>query len=159
MTKTEVVDLEELYNFVADNYFIWNYLTIEEYIWISHIWNLKFSNDLGWWNENQSHSSWLYVQRYSWKLFYLNSFRVPNTHFKIRQNEYEGNEHALWSRVVWGAMHKATGLSFESCLLHNTRILTRKVGWLLMHDCVAALLSPSDNFFLPDLWFLDDYGK
>jgi len=27
--------------------------------------------------------------------FYLHSFRVPNTHFKIRQNEYEGNEHAL----------------------------------------------------------------
>ena len=27
--------------------------------------------------------------------FYLNSFTVPNIHFKIRKNEYEGNEHAL----------------------------------------------------------------
>jgi hypothetical protein len=51
MTKTKVVDLEELYNFTIDYFFIWNHLSKENYIWISHIWNLKFSNDLGWRND------------------------------------------------------------------------------------------------------------
>jgi hypothetical protein len=51
MTKTKVVDLEELYNFTIDDFFIWNHLSKENYIWISHIWNLKFSNDLGWRND------------------------------------------------------------------------------------------------------------
>jgi hypothetical protein len=43
MTKTKVADLEEIYNFVVDNFFSWNHLSKKNYVWISHIWNLKFS--------------------------------------------------------------------------------------------------------------------
>ena len=44
--KTKVVDLEELYNFIVNNFFILNHLFKENYVWISHILNSKFSNDL-----------------------------------------------------------------------------------------------------------------
>jgi len=36
-TKTKVVDFEELYNFIVDNFFIWNHLSKKNYVWISHI--------------------------------------------------------------------------------------------------------------------------
>ena len=45
--KPNVVDLEKLWNFVVNNVFIWNHLSNENYVWISHIWNSKFSNDVG----------------------------------------------------------------------------------------------------------------
>jgi len=45
--KTKGVDLEELYNFIVNNFFISNHLFKENYVWISHISNSKFSNDLG----------------------------------------------------------------------------------------------------------------
>ena len=33
MTKTKIVDLEELYNYVVDNFFfIWNHLSKENYV-------------------------------------------------------------------------------------------------------------------------------
>jgi len=32
MPKTKVVDLEELYNFVVDKFFIWNHLCMENYV-------------------------------------------------------------------------------------------------------------------------------
>jgi hypothetical protein len=44
------IDLEQLYNFVVENFFIWNHLSKKNYIWISYIWNLNFSNDLKWKN-------------------------------------------------------------------------------------------------------------
>jgi len=47
MVKTKFIDLEELYNFIVDNFFFWNHLSKENYVWIFHIWNLIFSNDLG----------------------------------------------------------------------------------------------------------------
>jgi hypothetical protein len=50
MTK-KAVDLEGLCNFVVDNLFIWNHLCKESYVWTSHIWNSKFSNNLGWRND------------------------------------------------------------------------------------------------------------
>ena len=40
MTKTRVVDLDELYNFVVDGFCIWNKLMSQNSIWSSHI--LKF---------------------------------------------------------------------------------------------------------------------
>jgi hypothetical protein len=39
-TKIKVVDPKRLYNFVADNFLIWNHLVKENYIWIFK--NLKF---------------------------------------------------------------------------------------------------------------------
>ena len=41
MTKMKVADLEKLYNFVVDNFFIWNHFVKENYVWISQIWNLN----------------------------------------------------------------------------------------------------------------------
>jgi len=40
MTKIKIVDLNEFYNFVVYNLFIWNHLLPKFYVWISHI--LKF---------------------------------------------------------------------------------------------------------------------
>jgi len=36
-TKMKVVVLEKLCNFVVDNFFSWNHLSIENYVWSSHI--------------------------------------------------------------------------------------------------------------------------
>jgi hypothetical protein len=41
-TKMKVVDLEKLWNFVADNFFIWNHLTNENYVWILKILKFEF---------------------------------------------------------------------------------------------------------------------
>ncbi len=35
-TKVKVIDLDELYNFIVDNFFIWNHL-LPKKIWISYI--------------------------------------------------------------------------------------------------------------------------
>ena len=40
MTKTKVVDIDELYNFVVYDFFSWNYLVFENIVWSCH--NLKF---------------------------------------------------------------------------------------------------------------------
>ena len=37
MTKIKVIDLEKLYNFVVDNFLIWNHFVKENYVWISKI--------------------------------------------------------------------------------------------------------------------------
>jgi len=37
MTKTKVVYLKELYNFVVDKFFDWNHLSMENYVCIFHI--------------------------------------------------------------------------------------------------------------------------
>ena len=41
ITKTKVINLEKLYNFVVDNFFIWNHLCLKNYIWISHIFEIQ----------------------------------------------------------------------------------------------------------------------
>jgi hypothetical protein len=41
-TKTKVVDLEKLFNFIADNFFIWNYISQENYVWIFSQLKFKF---------------------------------------------------------------------------------------------------------------------
>ena len=40
MTKTKVVNLDKLYNFVVDDFFSWNHLLFENIVWSCH--NLKF---------------------------------------------------------------------------------------------------------------------
>ena len=40
MTKIKVIDFDELYNFVVDDFFIWNHLVFKNVVWSCH--NLKF---------------------------------------------------------------------------------------------------------------------
>jgi len=67
--KTKVLDLKKLYNFIVDNFFIWNYLSNKNYIW-----SLKFSNELGWRNDqNKTCRFQKVIQFCSWQLFHLKS--------------------------------------------------------------------------------------
>ena len=45
MTKTKVVGIDELYNFVIDDFFSWNHLVFKDVIWSCH--NLKFKFYIG----------------------------------------------------------------------------------------------------------------
>jgi hypothetical protein len=70
--KMNVVDLEKLWNFVVNNFLIWNHLVNENYIWISQIWNLNFINDLGWRNYHNESCRFRKVMKLcSWQLFIL----------------------------------------------------------------------------------------
>jgi hypothetical protein len=40
MTKIKVIDFDDLYNFVVDDFFIWNHLLLENVVSSCH--NLKF---------------------------------------------------------------------------------------------------------------------
>jgi hypothetical protein len=42
MTKIKVIDLDELYNFVVDDFFSWNHLIFENVVWSCHILKFKF---------------------------------------------------------------------------------------------------------------------
>ena len=85
---TKVVDLEKLCNFVVDNFFIWSYLIKENYVWISQIWNLNFSNNLGWRkNQNKSCRSRKVIQLCSWQRFYLKSSFSRKTTFEFHTFE------------------------------------------------------------------------
>ena len=42
MTKIKVIDLDELYNFVVDDFFSWNHLVFENIVWSCHIFKFKF---------------------------------------------------------------------------------------------------------------------
>ena len=53
----------------------------ENCVWIFHIWNSNFLKTSD--GETIKRTRW-YVQLCNWKLFRLNSFMVPNTHFKNR---------------------------------------------------------------------------
>jgi hypothetical protein len=56
MTIIEVVDLDEIYKFVADDFFIWNNLWSQILFEILMFWNLNFpncANEPGWWNNIQ----------------------------------------------------------------------------------------------------------
>ena len=81
-TKMKIVDLKKLWNFVIDNFMIWNHLVMQTYVWVFQIWNSNFVNDLGWRNFlNESCRSWKVMKLCSWQFFYLNSFRASNKQF------------------------------------------------------------------------------
>ena len=40
ITKIKVIDIDELYNFVIDDFLSWNHLVFENVVWSCH--NLKF---------------------------------------------------------------------------------------------------------------------
>jgi hypothetical protein len=42
MTKTKVINIDELYNFVVDDIFSWNHLVFENVIWSCHNLKLEF---------------------------------------------------------------------------------------------------------------------
>jgi hypothetical protein len=143
MTKTKVIDLKELYNFIVDNFFIWNHLSKENYVLIFHIVNSIFSNDLGWRNDqNQSCKSRRYLQLCSLKCFYLDSFSIPNTHFKIPKREYEENEYALWT---WPSFGCGDLRSYTQGHRSAVRILA-SAQHVLFHMTFFY-------YFWPDLWY------
>jgi hypothetical protein len=45
MTKIKIIGIDELYNFVVDDLFIWDHLVFENVVWICH--NLKFKFYIG----------------------------------------------------------------------------------------------------------------
>lgn len=56
MTNIKVVDLDEIYNFIVNAFFIWNRLLSQIYVWISYILKYKFSNgsnELEWRNDKK----------------------------------------------------------------------------------------------------------
>ena len=42
MIKIKVVDLDEFYNFVVDDFFSWNHLLVQNVVWSSHFLKFKF---------------------------------------------------------------------------------------------------------------------
>ena len=42
MAKIKVIELDELYNFVGDNFFSWNHLLFEYVVWSCYIFRFKF---------------------------------------------------------------------------------------------------------------------
>ncbi len=42
MTEIKVIDIDELFNFVVDNFFSWNHLVFENIVWSCHIFKFKF---------------------------------------------------------------------------------------------------------------------
>jgi hypothetical protein len=48
MTKIKVIDIDDLYNFVIDDFFSWNHLVFETAVWSCH--NLKFKFKLLKWS-------------------------------------------------------------------------------------------------------------
>ena len=42
ITKIKVVDLDDFYNFVVCDFFIWNHLLSKNYVWSSYILNFEF---------------------------------------------------------------------------------------------------------------------
>ncbi len=42
MTKIKFIDIDELYNFVVDDFFSWNHLVFENVVWSCHIFKFKF---------------------------------------------------------------------------------------------------------------------
>ena len=42
ITKIKVLDLDELFNFVVDDFFNWNHLVFENVVWSCHIFKFKF---------------------------------------------------------------------------------------------------------------------
>ena len=80
----KIVDLQKLWNYVVDNFLIWNHLIMQNYVWISKIWNSNFSNDLEWKNFlNKNCRSRKVTKLCSWPFFDLNSFRTSNKQFTL----------------------------------------------------------------------------
>jgi len=86
MTKTKVVDLDDFYNFVVDDLFIWNHLVPQNSIRSSQILKFKFwiIKKLIWRNDqNKSYTSRWVAQLFCWQLFHLKSFVIPKFYLKF----------------------------------------------------------------------------
>jgi len=89
-TEMKVIDLEKLYNFVVDNFFVWDHFVKENYVWTSQIWNLNFSNDLGWRNhQNGSCISRKIIKLCSWQLFHLKSSCLGKLHLNFSNLKFK----------------------------------------------------------------------
>ena len=102
MTKAKVIDLKKLYNFVVDKFFILNHVSNENYVWISHIWNSKFSNNFGWRNDQNNVVDLDYIHNFTvLKLFYLpGQLQIQWISFRKDQQVFIKNVHILDSHSV-----------------------------------------------------------
>jgi hypothetical protein len=87
------LDLNEIYIFLVDYFFIWNHLWFQNCVWSSYILRFKFSNcsnKLGWRNDpNQSFRSRWDLQLCSWQLLYWKSFTMPKFCLKLSHFEVQ----------------------------------------------------------------------
>ena len=114
----KIVDLQKLWNYVVDNFLIWNHLIMQNYVWISKIWNSNFSNDLKWENFlNENCRSRKVMKLCSWPLFDLNSFRTSNKQFTL------GLKKQFKKYVIEKKKKKKTEkeTEFTECLYSDTR--------------------------------------
>ncbi len=74
MTKIKVIDLDELYNFVIDDFFSWKHLVFENVVWSCHIFKFKFKFKL--FKKCYIYRSWWVIQLCCWWLFQLKSFSI-----------------------------------------------------------------------------------
>ena len=42
MTKIKIIDIDNLYNFIVDNFFSWNHLVFKNIVWSCYIFKFKF---------------------------------------------------------------------------------------------------------------------
>jgi hypothetical protein len=82
MTKTKDVDLEEQYNFIVDNLFIWNHLSEKNSVWISHILKFKIFKRLQMEKRPKSKLQCLMSTTFWLKSFFNLNLWVPNVYFQ-----------------------------------------------------------------------------
>ena len=82
--KIKVIDLEKLWIFVVDNFFIKIILSSKTTFEVVKFEIQIFVNDLGWRNyQYKSCRSWKFMKLCSWQLFHLNSFRVLDNQYML----------------------------------------------------------------------------
>ena len=110
--KTKVVDLKKLYNFVVDYFFIWIHLVKEKYVWISHILNLNFSNNLGWRNSknesctSQNLNNFIVDYFLIWIRLESQTLILSLIEYNMRRNIYYRHKR-VWGAAVRAEMREA----------------------------------------------------
>jgi len=98
MTKTKLVDLNEIYNFVIEVFFIWNHLRSQirlKFLYFE-IYFLNYSNKLRWrHDQNQTCKSRCGIQLCSWRLLHFKSFMDPKLYLIFSYFEIQN------FRIVW----------------------------------------------------------
>ena len=78
-TKVKVIDLDELYNFVVDDFSIWNHLLPKKYLNFLYFKILILYSSIkpGWRNDQNiiGRSQWV-LQLYFWQFFHISSFTI-----------------------------------------------------------------------------------
>ena len=137
-------------------FFIWNHISMKNYVWVYHIWNSNSSRYLGWRNnQNQSCRSPKVIKLYIWQLFHLNSLRVQililnSNKDKIRRTNILNGHNRLMAGLVRGGAHKCcvACLSPNSCALcifHAKKLVTCHVFcyfWKTIYRDISFFICP-----------------